>query len=299
MQGHFPLISFSSLLGLQIWVCSAAIGDPLPKFPPPAYCLGDNTQGLRQSAGALFFDNVPLKLDQAPGSCFGAAYYPLAGVLVIVENNGTTLLFQGNNHTLKAKNVWNAEENVRTNGIRFGRVPGLLYIHGTNLDVAAFLEKVPDQQTSAKRLFRVTLTEESTEWHAIDVGELKGVVIEGCYRKTVSGVQLSLAEAQWVNLELPEPLESSVAVSTEPPGVMQSIFIFPGRAVVSRTRSGWAINAPDGTLRKTFSSPEGDGWWHPPKLENNQFVAFRSLGPGGDLFRFDESAGKLVLIKHY
>src|SRR5207302_127960 len=123
------------MLNLLFFACALIAGfcvaaepsvtEKLPDFPPPA-CLGKD---LEHDGRAIFYKKKALPLDKVPEKLAGAAYYENAGVLMLVLESATIVLYEFKDNTLveKSKHV---NDKIKLTTFYYARVPGLLYTYG-------------------------------------------------------------------------------------------------------------------------------------------------------------------------
>jgi hypothetical protein len=134
------------------------------------------------------------------------------------------------------------------------------------------------------------------DWHAATTENRDVRFLDYTYQTTsAKSLSLYMPNGKKIDVRLREELASWMG--SEPSWLgLEPVFVIPERAIICKTKDGWAMFNPKGKPIKYFPSAHlKNGAWHEPVYHKGQFYVCQS-SQGAWCYRMDVASGKLVYV---
>lgn len=259
---------------------------------------GKESHGLRQdSKGSLLVGHHWLVVKGTMPKLYAAVCFPAASALVTVDGHATTRLYERQGESLVLGQTRKPGGRVWPCGATFCRIPGLVYLTTTLQDPRSHDHRYSCIQVQTVFTDRVAMGAKARDWHAVQV-EPKNVWPGPSFMKCTYEV----SSPKSLLVHLPEGKEAKVQLSDQlvPPtnyGEIEPVTVSPGRAIICRTRKGWAVYDMNGGFVRFF--PVGQlgrfaELGHPFYAKGHFYVPQIVPQSHVEYYRMDLATGKLV-----
>lgn len=258
---------------------------------------GKQSQGLRQDqSGDLLVSGRKLAFQKPVRRLHAAAYYPDSRVLVSIDGNAVTQLYEQSGKLMRLKQTrpphrltgaYARRGHIHPVRVRFCSIPGLVYL------TWSYPEPSVPIQVASQFSERIALGTRASNWHAVTAEDAE--FLQYTYRTVAKRLlQLFMPNGKEIIVRLPGELAEPIGDSIPHYVSLEPVFVLPDRAIICKTRNGWSMHNFSGNLISYFPAGHLGKWgWREPFYYKGHFYVAQTC-KGFFYYRMDVSRGKLL-----